>query len=30
VGAAIPLMLAGFTVGFFGGIWLVAKRFRNL
>lgn len=30
VGALVPLALAGFAVGFFLGISVVAKRFRNV
>lgn len=30
VGSVVPLLLAGFFVGFFAGIAVVAKRFRPL
>ena len=30
VGALVPLFLVGFGVGFFAGIYVVAKRFRDL
>jgi hypothetical protein len=29
VGATVPLMLLGFSVGFFLGIFVVARRFRE-
>jgi hypothetical protein len=29
-GALVPLLLAGFFIGFFAGIAVVAKRFRTL
>jgi hypothetical protein len=30
VGAVVPLLLLGFFVGFFLGIYVVAERFRDL
>lgn len=30
VGAAVALCLVGFGIGFFAGIYVVAKRFRSL
>ena len=30
VGATVPLLLIGFGIGFFAGIYVVAKRFRAL
>ncbi len=30
IGATVPLMLLGFGIGFFAGIYVVAKRFRAL
>jgi hypothetical protein len=30
LGAVVPLALVGFGIGFFLGIGVVAKRFRNL
>jgi hypothetical protein len=30
VGATVPLFLVGFGIGFFAGIYVVAKRFRAL
>jgi hypothetical protein len=29
-GAVVPLLLVGFSVGFFLGLFVVAKRFRDL
>ena len=30
VGAVVPLFLLGFGIGFFAGIYVVAKRFRAI
>jgi uncharacterized protein YneF (UPF0154 family) len=30
IGALVPLLLAGFFIGFFVGIAVVIKRFRNV